>query len=181
MSSPPVARLLRWVALAGVLGVVTGVAWYLLAPTPAFVLRARGVGYAKDLPGEYVAMDGWFAVCGLVAGVVVAVAVLLRHGAAGLTAWLVARTAALGLIGSLVAWWTGRLLGPAEEEPPGARVVGTVFHGALELTARGVLLIWPVTTLAILTFAVAWSSRELPATEAASVRGDGDLAGLDRG
>ena len=135
-------------ALSGVLGLVVGVLWRLAVPLP--VLQNEG-GVALPVGGTEtaVAADGWFAVLAGVAGVVVAVALvaLVRRGRLGVLVGLVAG----GVLGAVVAWRTGVLLGP----PSVAESLSTVpagdrFDGPLEISAPGVMLAWP--TAAVISF-----------------------------
>jgi hypothetical protein len=166
LASSPVrdalGRLARLVLLCVALGIAAGFAWYRLAPTPAFVARGEELVFRKDLPGEYVAMDGWFAVIGAVAGVIVAVAVL-RRGPLG--PWRVVAVPLAGFLGSGVMWAVGHALGP--DSPVLGAAVGpqAVLYGPLDVNAKGVPLVWPVVSLAVLTFALVWSSRDEQAAD----------------
>jgi hypothetical protein len=142
------------------LGVVAGVVWFLVAPRPQFVAVDGGLVYASDLPNEYVAMDGWFAVIGAVCGLITAGAVLwaARGGRAGLAAIL--GVAAASVLGSLVAWGVGHLLAPSREGGDSAQAIGTVLSGPLAIEAKGVLLLWPIVALGVILFALAWQGPE---------------------
>jgi len=175
--------------LCVVLGLVGGLVWYLVAPTPAFLVEGGQLMYRKELPGEYVAMDGWFAVIGAVAGLLVAV-VVLRRGP--LTMARVVAVPLAGLLGAWVMWRLGAALAPASSglnADAGSLPSGTVLHGKLDLNAKGVLLIWPVVSLLVLTFALAFSGRAEPEPAqhqpaddgGALVGGDADLRDIDRG
>jgi len=177
----------RFGLAAVVLGAVVGFLWSLLAPVPTFVATAQGLLYTDNLPGEYVAADGWFAVLGAAAGVLVAVVVLVRRGVSGVGIGTVVAVAALGVLGSLVAWRAGHSFSPADPgaDGDGRAAIGATVHGALDLSAHGVLLVWPVASLVVLTFALVWEASGRPddragaETPADSVGGDGDLGDLD--
>lgn len=183
-----IRQLLRLAALCAVLGVVVGVAWLFVAPTPVLVAGRPGDGlyYRSQLPGEFVAMDGWFAALCAVAGLVVAV-VVLRRGSIGVST--VVAVAVTGVLGSLLAWGVGYLLGPDDPKQSPSMVEGAVRHGQLTLEARGVLLVWSIAALAVLLFALAWQGPESePVTapsgagdSADSVGGDLQLPDLDGG
>jgi hypothetical protein len=91
---------------AAVLGVGAGLLWRVVAPHVAIVKVEQGFLYADAQPEQAVAADGWFALLGLVAGVLVA-----------LVAWFVLRrrrgvAVLVGLVlGSLVGAWLGWWLG----------------------------------------------------------------------
>ena len=168
------------VVLSAVLGVVMGVVWSVVAPTPALVAGQGGFYYASELPGQFVAMDGWFAVLGAAAGVVVAVVALARWT----PDWLVVTAVAVsGLLASLLAWAVGHALGPSRPHYSASLAAGATAHGQLTLTAKGVLVAWPVLALAVLMFALAWQyarpAEDEPA--AVSVGGDREVGQLDGG
>ena len=74
------------------------------------VKRADGIYRAGEGDESSVAADGWFALTALVAGVLVALVVYLRTrpGRLGPLLGLVVG----GVLGSVVAWRTGAMLGP---------------------------------------------------------------------
>jgi len=126
-------------------GVPTGVIWWLLAPEPRLVVRAEGIFFAGESESA-VAADGWFAICAATAGLVAAVAVfaLTRRARVGALLGL----AAGGVGASLLAWWLGGVLGPAGvREAAAGLAVGARFDGPLRISARGVLLIWPLVSV----------------------------------
>lgn len=57
----------------GTLGVLMGLAWYLLAPTLPGKKVQGGLAYTSPYPEEQVAQDGWFTILGLIFGVLAAV------------------------------------------------------------------------------------------------------------
>lgn len=144
-----------------VVGAVTGVAWWLLAPLPEFELAEGRVLLPEVETETAVAADGWFAICAAAAGLLSAVLVFLRVRAATITAlgWLTLG----GLLAAVVAWWVGVSLGPASvvEEAKGA-VDGDVFDGPLQISAPGVLLLWPLASLVVYFALAAGLERDRP-------------------
>lgn len=135
-------------------GLPVGVTWWLLAPLSLVEKRADGLYRAGGEGDESaVAADGWFAAVTLVAGIVVALVVYVRTRP-GRVGPLVALVVG-GVLGGVVAWQLGHLLGPGDLESTAAGLrVGARFHGPLDVTAYGVLLAWPMATV-ITYFAVA--------------------------
>jgi hypothetical protein len=158
-------------------GLPVGVVWWLLAPLPQVVKRADGLYRAGEGDESSVAADGWFALAALAAGILVALVVYLRTrpGRVGPLLGLVAG----GLLGALVAWRTGALLGPGSLVSTAAGLdVGARFQGPLDLSAYGVLLAWPLGGV-ITYFAVA-AGTEAAAEEQDDDRpGDADADGPD--
>lgn len=136
-----------------VAGFPVGLVWWLVTPLARLEKRADGVFAVGRQAETAVAADGWFAVCGLVAGAVVAVvaAVLVRRRLAGLVGLAVG-----GVLGSLVAWFVGRLLGPGPlTDSAQALRIGERFDGPLDVSAPGVLLAWSMSAVAAYFAAVA--------------------------
>ncbi len=136
-----------------VAGVVVGVVWELLTPLPQF--RVSGDRILTDGgDGETdVAADGWFAVCAGVAGVVSAVVAFLRVREARISA--LAALSLGGLLASVVAWRVGVAVGPDSVRAGAAGLSdGESFSGPLDLSALGVLVTGPLTSV-ITYFALA--------------------------
>ncbi len=131
-------------AASAVAGVPFGIVWWWLAPLSPVEKRADGVYRAGGEADEAaVAADGWFAVLALGVGIAVALVVYLRTrpGRVGPLLSLVTG----GLLGSLVAWQVGHLLGPeALEATARGLEVGARFSAPLDLSAYAVLLGWPI-------------------------------------
>lgn len=148
-------RTAAWVVVASALaGLPVGVLWWGAAPLTLVVKRPDGLYRAGGEGDESaIAADGWFAVLALAAGVLVALVVYLRTRP-GRVAPLIA-LAVGGVLGAVVAWQVGHLVGPGALEatarglPDGAR-----FRAPLDVSAYGVLLAWPMGAV-ITYFAVA--------------------------
>lgn len=133
---------------------MVGLVWWLVTPLAALEKRGAGVFSVGGSAETSIAADGWFAVCALTAGAVAAVltATLLREDRLGALAGLVVG----GLLGSVVAWRFGVLLGPGPvEESVAALRDGARFEGPLDLSALGVLLAWSTTAVIAFFAAVA--------------------------
>jgi hypothetical protein len=140
--------------LSALAGLPVGLAWWLLAPAARLEKRSEGVFLVRATAETAVAADGWFAVCGLVAGTVVAVAaaVLVRDQ----RLWVLAGLALGGILGSVVAWRLGVVLGPTPVETTAAGVrEGARFDGPLGVSALGVLMTWSMAAVAVFFAAVA--------------------------
>jgi hypothetical protein len=135
-------------------GLAVGVVWWLVAPVARLEARGGGVFAVGNSPETSIAADGWFAVCAIVAGVLVAVVggALLRETRLGVLLGL----AVGGIAGSVVAWRLGILLGPPSVEESAAGLSDAArFQGPLELSALGVLLAWSMASSVAFFAAVA--------------------------
>lgn len=134
------------VGLSLLTGPVLGLAWWLLAPRERLEVRAEGIARLRPAAENAVAADGWFAACGVTAGLLAGVltALLVRRDR---LAALFALTLG-GVLGSLLAWGVGMLLGPGAVTDQAASLAeGDRLTGPLALSARGVLLLWPVSAV----------------------------------
>jgi len=158
-----------------VLGLVCGVAWWLLVDLAEFSgARSGGASMGELELGKRFNADGWYAVLGMVAGFLAGV----------LLTWWRSRdsllTTLLLLPGARLAAATtalvGGLLGPGEPATTGTVLApGETVPVALTVTADVVYLMWPVAALAG-ALMVLWSSTSQPTTEAEP----SDPAGDDR-
>ncbi|MBG0817413.1 hypothetical protein [Planomonospora sp. ID82291] len=131
------------VLILAALGVVAGVLWSILAPRPPYVVTGQGPVLADPSTQALIAADGWFAVvtgaCGLVCGA--AGYSLSRRGR---PLAVVLGLAAGGLLAGHLATVVGGAvnLGAVHVAASGRNL--PVVAGPLELTARGVLVAWPM-------------------------------------
>jgi hypothetical protein len=136
-----------------VAGAVTGLVWELVAPLPRLQLVGDRVLTPQVEQETAVAADGWFAVVAAVAGIAAAVGLFLRVRSTRVSA--LATLTVGGLLAAVVAWRVGVALGPdAVPAEAGRTADGEFFSGPLRLSAVGVLLTWPLTSV-ITYFALA--------------------------
>ncbi|GGL09974.1 hypothetical protein Sme01_32700 [Sphaerisporangium melleum] len=138
------------VIVLALLGVAAGFLWSVLAPRTPYVVTKTGPQLADPTTQTLIAADGWFAVITGAAGL-----------ACGIVAYLIARKGRpLALLaglaaGGLLAGWLALSVGTsvggsmiqAAAAPGGASAGDTV--NVLSLTARGVLLAWPLVAVAV--------------------------------
>ncbi|MFJ3159458.1 DUF2567 domain-containing protein [Streptomyces kanasensis] len=132
-----------------VAGFALGLLWLWLAPRIPLVSDGTAV-LLTDSEGEgAVGTDGVFLLLGLAFGAVSAPAVFLLQRRGGIA--VVVGLALGGVLGSVLGWGTGTLLGPTHDVVARARAVGegVTFDAPLELHAYGVLLAWPVAAMAV--------------------------------
>jgi hypothetical protein len=132
-----------------VLGVLLGVLWAWLAPKVPLVSDGKAV-FLKNSEGEdAIGADGTFMLLALAFGVVTALAVFLFRRSGGIA--LVLALAAGGLLGSVLAWRVGLLLGPDDDVVAAALKAGkgVTFDAPLKLAAKGALLAWPVVAMVV--------------------------------
>jgi hypothetical protein len=130
--------------LSALAGLPVGLIWRAVAPLPRIIKRADGLYRAGGEGSEAaIAADGWFALLALLAGVLIALAVYLRTRPGRVVPLLA--LAAGGLLGAVVAWRLGVLLGPDPIEATARGLaVGARFEAPLDVSALGVLLAWPM-------------------------------------
>ncbi|MFI6757784.1 DUF2567 domain-containing protein [Micromonospora sp. NPDC050417] len=106
------------------LGAPLGLVWRAVAPSVPVIQADGGAVLAQPQPEEFVAADGWFALFGLIFGLLAAILVWLflrrYRGPIGMV------VAGLGSLGAaVVAWQVGRHIGLGE------------YHHLLETSAAG--------------------------------------------
>jgi hypothetical protein len=137
-----------WPLLACVLlGVVVGLVWERLAPTPT-VQRSGDLLVSRAVPELYAAQDGVFALLAVAAGLLTGVVLVAQHSGARLAVALSALAG--GALGSLTAWRVGAFLGPPPVAVQAAAEPESALRAPLDLHALGVLALWPATTAAVL-------------------------------
>ncbi len=132
-----------------VAGFALGLLWVWLAPRVPLVSDGTAVLLADSEGENAVGADGVFLLLGLAFGAVSALAVFLLRRGGGVA--VVVGLALGGVLGSVLGWGTGTLLGPTHDVVARARTVGegVTFDAPLELHAYGVLLAWPVAAMAV--------------------------------
>ncbi|MFG3245861.1 AAA family ATPase [Streptomyces sp. NPDC048187] len=141
------------VVVVALFGALLGVVWWQLAPNVPLVgdvVDGSWVVYLKDSEGEQaIGVDGTFTLLALAFGALSAVVVFLLRRRGGVP--LVVALGVGGLLGSLLAWWLGVQLGPAQDVIAHAKEVGegVTFSAPLKLGAKGVLLAWPFAALVV--------------------------------
>lgn len=137
------------------LGLVCGLAWWLLVDPATFTKVGDGGSMSEVQLGKRFDADGWYSVVGGVAG--------LASGLA-LTRWRsrdFVLTTVLLLLGAAAAAAvmavTGHLLGPGDPDAAlAAATAGTGVPVQLEVTARATYLVWPIAAL-VGSLGVLWS------------------------
>jgi hypothetical protein len=127
-----------------VLGVLLGVLWAWLAPKVPLISDGKAVFLKNSEGEEAIGADGTFILLALAFGVVTALAVFLFRRSGGIA--LVLALAVGGLLGSVLAWRVGLLIGPDDDVVAAALKAGkgVTFDAPLKLAAKGALLAWPV-------------------------------------
>ncbi|WP_162907007.1 DUF2567 domain-containing protein [Allorhizocola rhizosphaerae] len=140
------------VALAtAILGVLLGFIWYLVAPPLPLRKVQGGLAYIAPDPEQQVAQDGWFAILGLIFGIVVSVAV-----------WVIARAwrgpiqlfaVTVGAVGAgFLAWVVGTQIGASGyEERLAAAPMDAIVQRPPELSATSTKTCVPYTDQCVTT------------------------------
>ncbi len=122
------------------LGIVMGVVWSLITPDLTFVVAKGGGVFATGATNDdWFSADGWFAILGVVVGVLMAAVAWWRvraHPVAALMGILIG-----GVAAALAAWWVGGFMGPDDPGSLTHAEVGSTVVAQLGLRATGVLVI----------------------------------------
>lgn len=124
------------------LGLVAGLVWWWLAPTGDVVLQDGSLFSVED-PEVLAGQDVVFALLTAVAGIAVGLWVSIRSDDRPVHRLATALPA--GLLGALVAWQVGRVLGPDVPADPGL----DPFPAPLDLHSLGLLVAWPALTATV--------------------------------
>ncbi|TAK71126.1 MAG: hypothetical protein EPO13_01130 [Actinomycetota bacterium] len=142
------------------LGVVVALLWWWRAPREMVVVVSGGADPVDAQPGAFFAADLWFLGIGAAAGVLVGVIGLRLAGTARIG--LLVGGAIGGVVGSILATWLGERWGAVDLAGLGQ---GTVLDAGLRVRATGVLLAWPIVTVAfvgLVTLAEWFVDRQVP-------------------
>ncbi|MGC0414867.1 AAA family ATPase [Embleya sp. AB8] len=157
-----------------VAGTIVGVVWEQIAPRVPLIATKDGVFQTAPETESSIALDGWFAVCGVVAGIVLAPPAFWRFRRQGVATALALTVG--GLAGSYLAFKIGVQLGPDGIAEQVRRVgLGKRFDQPLDIQAKGVLMLWPIASMVIflgLSAGFAPADRE-PVAGPGSVAGPG--------
>jgi len=158
------------VVIQALIGVVAGLIWSAVAPRAPYLATPEGLRLADPSTQAIIAADGWFAVITGAAGLIVGIVAFLpgRRRPLGVLLGLTGG----GLVAACLAWWVGNTvnLGPATVTASG--VTGNVVPGALELTALGVLIAWPLAATAVFAVLLAVTAyRDSPLNHPAGESG----------
>ncbi|NUP31221.1 MAG: hypothetical protein HOU01_05835 [Streptomycetaceae bacterium] len=190
----PVRRLdLSWPAVRGdvvagvivllvcaVVGVAAGAIWHGLAPDlPRVVVGHQAYSTAKTPTEGDIARDGWFAVVGVVAGLLLAGLGFWKGRKYGIG---VAVGLGLGgLLGSYVAYKVGAALGPDhfwqavdKAHPNAAPTEQIAFDEPLRIQAMGVLYLWPMASMIVWAILMAGFGPRDPAPKLLAWPGAGE-------
>ena len=123
-----------------VLGVLCGVLWWALAPTPAYT-KVHGGGAMDEVAlGRQFSAVAWYVAIAAVAGLVAAIA---------LTWWRDRDPLLLGsVVAAVLMAVVGHLLGPGDSQALLATArLGTKVPDQLHVAARAAYLAWPISVL----------------------------------
>ena len=141
------------------LGALLGLAWEALAPRVTLVVASDGKPYPEGYqPEGYMTDDGIAALLCLVAGLILGVAAVWvsRRITARDHALLVALVSVLvlGAVGALALWWTGEAVGAFDFDAlVASSPEGTSLTAPLTLRMPGVLVLWPLMSVAVVFIA----------------------------
>ncbi|WP_439674753.1 hypothetical protein [Embleya sp. MST-111070] len=136
------------VATCLVVGAIVGVVWEQITPRVPLMATKEGVFQVSPETETSIALDGWFAVCGVVAGIVLAPLAFWRFRRQGVATALALTVG--GIAGAYLAFKVGVALGPDGIADEVRRVgLGKRFDQELDLKAKGVLLLWPIASMVI--------------------------------
>lgn len=137
-------------AVSTVAGAVLGLLWLWLAPRVTLISDGKAV-FLRHSEGESaIGADGTFVLLALGFGAVAAALVFLFHRHGGVA--LVVSLAVGGVLGSLLGWGVGTLLGPTHDVVAHAKEVGAnvVFDAPLKLEMwAGGMLAWPIAAMVV--------------------------------
>ncbi|WP_328601060.1 hypothetical protein [Actinomadura physcomitrii] len=182
MRRPTGRQLTTWLvttAIVTLLGPLAGLLWRNTIPKVTYVI-IQGEALIADPEGEGpVGIDGRFALIALAAGLLCGIAGYAARGRRNDIA-LILGLAAGGAAASLLAWKTGHLIGLGHYQD----VVrhgrdGATVTGVADLRAKGVLVFWPVVSVAAYGLLEVLVRRLPPGDRGDGGAGEGDEVGGD--
>ena len=141
------------------LGALLGLVWEALAPRVSLIVASDGKPYPEGYqPEGYMTDDGIAALLCLAAGLVMGIAAVWvsRRIASRDHALLVALVSVLllGTVGALALWWTGETISSFDfDAVVAASAEGDVITAPLQLRMPGVLVLWPLMSVAVVFLA----------------------------
>jgi len=158
-------------------GLPAGLVWLALAPRAKIQIAADGSGYYVDpSPHEYIHADLLYAAICAVVGVLAAVVV--RRRARSYPVAAVTGLAVGGMAAALIAWQVGKVFAPLDRAAAQTAKPGTIILDALDLGAKGLLLVLPVVALGTwLAIDMVTIRGQLPPTPDAGDAGGAEPAG----
>jgi hypothetical protein len=145
------------ILLLAVVGAGVAVLWWQVAPRLGF--RVVTPGNPEPVTAEqeqFFATDGWYMLLTLVVGILATVLgwrVKALRGPVGLVALAVG-----SLLGAVITWRGGLLLGPAPTEAQ-LQIMGKVVYPALRLRATAALMVEPLAVVGTYLLLVGFSAR----------------------
>lgn len=130
-----------------VAAVAVGIIWHAVAPEiPKIIVNHNDYLRPSAQPESEIARDGWFAIIGVIAGLLLAGLAFWRGGKYGIG---VAVGLGLGgLLGAYVAYKIGAALGPEYFADHYIKREGRIeYDEPLRIQAKGVLYLWPMASL----------------------------------
>ncbi|MEV4834167.1 hypothetical protein AB0K05_06570 [Nonomuraea sp. NPDC049486] len=155
------------------LGLPAGLLWSALSPRPPYRVFDQAPTLADPSTQALIAADGWFATITGGLGL-----------ACGALAWFLSRRVQLpvllglclgGAAGALAAWWIGTTVTVGVVTVEASAFPGVTFvPGPLDLTAKGVLVSWPMLAVGLFGFLEGMHGyRESPLRKPHPPTGDG--------
>jgi hypothetical protein len=149
-----------------VAGILSAYVWLHVAPRLAFQITQDGAAPLRPEEEQFFATDAWFMLLTLVWGLIAAVALWWLPRLRGPAA--VATLAVGGVVGAIVTWRMGLVLGPAPTKAA-TEVVGNVVYPPLRLRALPALTIEPLVAVGLYLLLAGFSDGDLGRTDSTEV------------
>jgi hypothetical protein len=156
------------------LGVLMGLLWWWVTPTEQWTVVEGGLVPADPGFDAWFAADGWFAVLGVVAGVLLAI-IGWRRGHRNAVAQVAGVIVGGGLV-AVTAWALGGALGPPDAQTTAQTAeVGSTVEGALGIRAFGVLFAPVLAALTVTALLLARTTVDNEVLDAGPLVHDGPV------